>query len=188
MRESGVQVRAKWTRTAEARVPAPLVVAVRSRLGAEVCASVDAASLLGWIPAEHHVALCRGWHESLGDKAYRGLFRGAFLDAVNAPLLGSIVQGSVRVFGPTPSAAARAWRVGWPYIFRNGGQVRVGEVTERSVTIEAYDLPPALRDESFALGCAGSFEGNAAMVGANGKSQHDISRLADGVLMLSLAW
>jgi hypothetical protein len=169
-------------------VPGDIADAVYSSLPKEMQAELASAGTLGWISVATHVALCRGWHEALGDEGFRSLFRQAFLSAVDAPLLGAIVKGSLRVFGSTPSAAARAWAVGWPYIFRKAGRVEVLEASSTTAAIKVLDLPVELQDMSFALGVAGSFDGNAELVGKSGRAEYDTVNIAQGTIHLSLEW
>ena len=94
----------------------------------------------------------------------------------------------MRVFGSTPIGAAKAWTVGWPYIFRHGGQAAVRVEAERHVVASITQLPPSMRAEPFVLGCAGSFEGNAVLVGERGEARYDMSQLSAGAFELSLTW
>ena len=181
-------VRAKWTRTAMGCAPPEVATSVLEGLPEAMQDSLNSAGLLGWVPVATHVALCRGWHEALGDEGYRTLFKQAFLSAVDAPLLAAIVKGSLRVFGSTPSAAARAWAVGWPYIFRKAGKVEILEADTGFASINVLDLPPELQDASFALGVAGAFDGNAELVGKEGRAEYDETHLASGRLHVSMKW
>jgi len=169
-------------------VPADVAEAVLAALPNAVHESVTSAPLLGWVPTPSHVALCKAWHRALGDDGYRTVFREAFLAAVDAPFLGIIVKGSLRIFGRTPSAAVRAWAVGWPYVFRNGGAVEIVEAGQHNAVIRVVKLPPSLRDESFALGVAGSFDGNAELVGKHGVTTYDTGQLRRGTIELALDW
>ena len=162
---------------------------VLDRLPAQSRAAIDGAGPIAWLDLEHHRLVCEAIRDVLGDPDYRAHFCDATVHSGRMPLFRPLVQGFLRLFGPTPASTVRAAPRAWSHIFRDLGRFGVGEEGDRTIDAEVVSLHPALRrTETFALGVQGAFDACMEFVDYDGGTKLDTSEIDAGVLRYHVHW
>lgn len=92
---------------------------MRAQVGSALCEAVDEAGPLGWVPYAFDVALTAALLHELGPEATEAFIGGMSEAALNSPLFRPIVEGSLRVFGPSHGMVVRLGAQLWPLMCRN---------------------------------------------------------------------
>src|SRR5688572_29802919 len=87
--------------------------------------SVRAAARTAWLPVAYDVALSRAAHRALGREAYWDLATRSVAAMVESPLIRPILEGFVRVFGPTPHSGFSLVPRAIQQVYRHHGRLEV---------------------------------------------------------------
>lgn len=106
---------------------------IRAIVGSALCEAVDDAGPLGWVPYTFDVLLTKALLETLGNEGAEAFIGGMTEVALSGPLFRPIVEGSLRVFGPSHGMVVRLGPQLWPLVCRNVLEMRVERLTECTV-------------------------------------------------------
>jgi hypothetical protein len=158
---------------------------VRERSKAEL-ASLEAASLLAFVPLSLDVALQDHVLAVAGRQGLVSVNRATIQNAMKAPFLGPLVAGTLGVFGATPSGLLHILPRAWTAFTKEAGSFRV-ESAESGATALHEEVPESLfHSEAYAIGWEGFFEGLCAAVGRKGRVE--VERAPPATLRCLVAW
>ena len=106
---------------------------VRAQVGSALCEAVDEAGPLGWVPYAFDVALTAALLEELGPVGAEEFIGGIAEVAMNSPLFRPIVEGSLRVFGPSHGMVVRLGAQLWPLMCRNVLDIHIQRFSDCTV-------------------------------------------------------
>lgn len=154
-------------------LPPEEAAAVLAACGPELVRTIEDAARVAWLPVEVDVALTLAVHKVTGDAGVRGWSRKTLLKTSQQPLLRTVVEAGVRIFGMTPRGLYRWVPHGWGTIYRDGGELtfeaRVGE----SAVLVHHDIPAPMRSLPYLVGMAGAFEAVLDLAQADGEVRLD---------------
>jgi hypothetical protein len=108
---------------------------IRAHVGQALCDAVDEAGPLGWVPYSFDVALTKGLLEELGESGAEAFIGGMTEVALTQPLFRPIVEGSLRLFGPSHGLVVRLGHQIWPLVCRNVVDLRVERLADSTVVM-----------------------------------------------------
>jgi hypothetical protein len=130
---------------------------VRARLEPETVRTLERSSRIAWLPIEVDVELTRAIYAELGAGRARELFRRNLSDAFDTPILRSLAQGALRLFGASPVRLFSWAPKAYAQIYRDSGEMRFEAGAPGSARLELTLLPPAIAESRDYLdGVAGS--------------------------------
>jgi len=106
---------------------------IRAHIWSALLDAVDDAGPLGWVPYTFDVALTSALLQELGDEGAEAFIGRIAELALNSPLFRPIVEGSLRIFGPSHGMVVRLGPQLWPLLCRNVLDMRVERLTESTV-------------------------------------------------------
>ena len=106
---------------------------MRARVGSALCEAVDEAGPLGWVPYSFDVALTAALLQELGPEGTEAFIGGMSEVALNSPIFRPIVEGSLRVFGPSHGMVVRLGAQLWPLMCRNVLDIHIERLTDCTV-------------------------------------------------------
>jgi hypothetical protein len=151
------RILAGFVQSTLAGVPAAARAGVRARLAPATLSSVEGSSRLSWVAIEVDVELTHAIYAELGAGRARELFRKSLSSALEAPILRSLVQGALRIFGATPERFYGWAPKAYAQLFRDAGEMRFEPDEPGSARLELSGLPPvvaASRDYLDGMGAA----------------------------------
>ena len=80
---------------------------LRRKLGPELREAFDDAALIGWLPYSVDVKMAEGVMEREGTEGLRSFVMGNVEEAKKAPVFRPIIDGSLRLFGASPTTILR---------------------------------------------------------------------------------
>ena len=140
----------------EARVRAPLTKAIVELLNTQPASvraavhakasgaieTVELASRVDWIPLGVQLEILAALHGEVGQKGYEAFCAAHFASTVNQPLVKSVFEGTLRVFGISPGAVLRMFPKSWAMISSGCGVVSTeGEISESGTLLVVSELP-----------------------------------------------
>lgn len=185
-------VRVNWTRlvvrTLANRGPG-VRERVLERISPEARQQLDGAGPVSWLDLAYHLDVCEAVRAELGDPGYREHFCEATVKSGRFTLFRPLVQGFLRMFGPTPASTVKASPRAWTHIFRGLGQLEVGTEGDRSIEASIRHLHVSLRDtETFVFGVHGAYDACLEFVGYRGDVTIDTHDLASGDAHYRITW
>jgi len=117
---------------------------VRAGLKPDVLEAIETASPISWLPVEVDVELTECFFRVAGAERARRAFREAMAKAIERPLLRTLVDGALGIFGRNPAKIMRWVPKAWSLIYRDCGQMRCAHAGEGSVSLELVLLPPSI--------------------------------------------
>jgi hypothetical protein len=136
---------------------------VTARLAPETRERLAHTSRIAWVPLADDVELTHAIYAELGPVRARELFRSNLTGALDAPVLRSLAQGALRIFGASP---ARVF--GWaPKVYgqllRDAGEMRFELDAPGSARLEIEGLPACVAEsadylDGVAAAIAGGFD------------------------------
>ena len=106
---------------------------IRAHVGEALHNAVDDAGPLGWVPYAFDVRLTAGLLQELGESGAEAFVGGITEAALNSPVFRPIVEGSLRVFGPSHGMVVRLGPQLWPLLCRNVLEMRVERLADCTV-------------------------------------------------------
>ena len=165
-----------------------LAAEVRGNLAATTRNSIEHTKRLGWIRLAEHMEVCEALRGIL-DRDYREHLRLSTYRGATGPLFGPLLQGFVRLFGPTPVSSIRVSPRAWAFVYRGVGDIVVGALEGDAITVTLRGLHPvACETDTFALGTLASLEACLDMVKYEGVAEMDSSKLDEGRVDYRVRW
>ncbi|HTN53651.1 MAG TPA: hypothetical protein VML50_14675 [Anaeromyxobacter sp.] len=115
--------------------------AVRAHVGAAVLGATEGASGIDWLPLEHDLAFTGAIYQVLPAAEADAFFRAHTSASFEGPLLRTMVDTAVRLFGLDPGSWARWVPKGWSMIFRGTGEWSVGAIRPGEARLGLAALP-----------------------------------------------
>jgi hypothetical protein len=126
----------------------PDAPALRAALPSEIVDAVAESKGGDWLPLELDVALVRVLHATLGPDRFAELNRKILADALQGPLLASLAQAAMTIFGDDPGSWVRWVPRAWAILLRGCGTWRVKTDPEQSrATLSLTGLPPLCAED-----------------------------------------
>lgn len=137
----------------------PAVAAcVRARLAPETVATLERSSRIAWLPIEADVELTHAIYAELGAGRAHELFRKNLSSALDTPILRSLAQGALRLFGASPARLFSWAPKVYAQLYRDSGDMRFEADGPCSARLELSQLPPPIAESRDYLdGLAGAF-------------------------------
>ena len=121
---------------------------IRAHVGAALCEAVEDAGPLGWVPYSFDVALTQGLLQELGESGAEAFIGGMTEVALNTPLFRPIVEGSLRLFGPSHGLVVRLGPQLWPLMCRHVLDLRVERLADSTVVMGEHACDALLHHTS----------------------------------------
>lgn len=140
--------------------PLPVRSAVRSAAAGAI-ERVEAASRLDWIPLSVQLDILAALHDEVGAAGYDAFCATHFGSTVETPLMRSVFEGALRVFGLSPASLYRMFPKSWAMMSEGCGVVVVeGELSKTGTVLRVEQLPVEERHiELFVRGFRATFRG-----------------------------
>ena len=163
MPSSGARVRAPLTKAIVELLgsqPAGVRVAVRAR-AASAISHVEAASRLDWIPLAVQLEILAALHAEVGPAGYDAFCAAHFGSTVEQPLMRSVFDGALRVFGVSPASLYRMFPKSWAMMSAECGVVELeGDLSPKGTVLRVSELPVDERHiDLFVRGFRATFRG-----------------------------
>lgn len=114
--------------------------------------SIDESALLGWLPYEIDTTLANAVLAKHGRDGLHGFVLGNSDEAATLGALRPLVEGALRVFGPSPMSLVRVMPELWNVTYRNVSAVAPERLGERQLAIHWVDVCDAVYESPGALG------------------------------------
>jgi hypothetical protein len=172
MAASEARVRAPLTKAIVemlASQPPRVQVAVREK-AASALSTVDQASRVDWIPLGVQLEILSALHEEIGARDYDAFCTAHFASTVEQPLVKSVFEGTLRVFGLSPGAVYKMFGKSWSMISSGCGVVSIeGDLSGSGTVIHVRELPIAEPEiDLFVRGFRATFQGPIEVVKKRG--------------------
>jgi hypothetical protein len=143
---------------------------VRARLAPATLERLARASRIAWLPIDLDVELTHAIYAELGPVRARELFRRNLSGALESPVLRSLAQGALRIFGASPERLfAWAPKV-YVQLYRDAGEMRFALDAPGSARLELSALPPVVAESrSYLDGVAASIAAGFDLMGVKGE-------------------
>jgi hypothetical protein len=172
-----------------AGVPAASRDGVRARLAPETLATLASSSRLTWLPIEVDVELTRAIYAELGAGRARELFRSSLSTALEAPILRSLVQGALKIFGATPERFYGWAPKVYAQLYRDAGEMRFERDEPGSARLELSGLPPTVAaSRDYLDGMCGAFAAGFDVIGVKGEVTLERLDMSAGSACFRLRW
>ena len=143
---------------------------VRMRLTPETAARLERSSRLAWLPIEVDVELTHAIYAELGPGRAHELFRRNLSAALDSPILRSLAQGALRLFGASPERLFAWAPKAYSQIYRDAGVMRFQSEPPGVARLELSELPPAIASsQPYLDGVAGSIAAGFDLIGLKGE-------------------
>jgi hypothetical protein len=162
---------------------------VRARLSPASRERLADASRIAWVALDLDVELTHAIYAELGPVRARELFRRNLSGALDSPVLRSLAQGALRLFGASP---ARLF--GWApkvygQLYRDAGELRFALDEPGSARLELVALPPCMaRSRNYLDGFAASIAAGFDFIGVKGEVHIEAHDPAGGTATFRLEW
>jgi hypothetical protein len=154
---------------ATGRLPGGGGAAARALVRPALLEQIEQSSGVDWLPIESNLVVTRALHEVLAPAAFHLFFRDHLLESFQGPLLKTMVDTAVRIFGIDPASWARWVPKGWPLVFKDGGTWTVDRVEPGHVAFRLEALPDAcIRDRVWLSSVASSLSAIIELAKAKG--------------------
>ena len=159
---------------------------IRAYVGSALCEAVDDAGPLGWVPYAFDVKLTAALLQELGEVGAETFVNGMTEVALSSPLFRPLVEGSLRIFGPTHGMVVRLGPQLCSLVYRNVLEMRVERLTQSTVVtcenacpelLEHASAQFLLRAQSVALFCLSGVKAESSTVLVNRPARRGIVTL-----------
>jgi hypothetical protein len=153
---------AKFTLATAKRAPEPMRSLILQAIGAELRAEIRKAATLEWLPARVFVDLT-GAIASCDERLAVAFWRYSLNQSIAQPLISTLVDGGISVFGRSPMALYKRTPRAWSLVSRECGEVSVEEGTQpRTALVRLAGVAPDYRTHpGLPLLLAGGLRGQA---------------------------
>jgi len=143
---------------------------VRARLAPASLERLERSSRLAWLPIEIDVELTHAIYAELGAGRAHELFRRNLSVALDSPILRSLAQGALRLFGASPERLFGWAPKAYGQIYRDAGTMRFEAMPPCAARLELSELPAAVASsQPYLDGVAGSIAAGFDLVGCKGE-------------------
>ena len=151
-------------------VPPAARAGVRARLAPETLAVLERSGRLAWLPIEVDVELTRAIYAELGAGRARELFRSGLSTALDAPILRSLVQAALRIFGANPARVFGWAPKAYAQLYRDAGAMRFEREEPGCARLELTELPaPVAASRDYLDGMVGAVAAGFDVMGVKGE-------------------
>jgi len=158
------------TLAAVAAQDAALGERVRARLAPATRERLARASRIAWVALDLDVELTHAIYAELGPVRARELFRRNLSGALDSPVLRSLAQGALRLFGASPARIFGWAPKAYAQIYREAGEMRFALDAPGSARLELHALPPAVAtSRSYLDGMAAAVAAGFDLMGVKGE-------------------
>jgi hypothetical protein len=162
---------------------------VRARLAPSTLATLERSSRLTWLPIEVDVELTHAIYAELGAGRARELFRRSLSTALEAPILRSLVQGALRIFGATPARFFGWAPKAYAQLYRDAGAMRFERDEPGSARLELSGLPPVVAaSRDYLDGMGGAVAAGFDVMGVKGEVTLERLDVSAGTACFRLSW
>lgn len=125
---------------------------------------------MGWVPIEHDKWIPWAIVEELGEAQASEYFRRFFAKHRNAPILRTVIDGAIRVFGLSPNSVLRVAPRTWDLVFRDHCTIEWSRQGDSAARVVLRDAAPELLEwPSYALAFRAFFYGILDIASAEGE-------------------
>lgn len=151
------------------RQPLRVRSAVREK-AARAISHVGQASRVDWIPLTVQLEILSALYAEAGPQGYDAFCAAHFASTVEQPLVKSVFEGTLRVFGISPGAVYKMFGKSWAMISSGCGVVSIeGEPSESGTVLRVKELPVAEPQiDLFVRGFRATFQGAIDVVKKRG--------------------
>jgi hypothetical protein len=158
------------TLAAVSSLDAGLGDAVVARLAPGTHERLTQASRIAWLELDVDVELTHAIYAELGRARAQELFRRNLTGALDAPILRSLAQGALRLFGASPSRIFGWAPKAYGQLYRDAGVMRFEQDAPGSARLELESLPACVAESARYLdGIAASIAGGFDFMGVKGE-------------------
>jgi hypothetical protein len=162
---------------------------VRARLAPATRERLARASRIAWVALELDVELTHAIYAELGAVRARELFRRNLSGALEAPVLRSLAQGALRLFGASPARLFGWAPKVYAQIYRDAGAMRFALDAPGSARLELTELPPAVAaSRSYLDGMAAAVAAGFDLMGVKGEVRLESHEPAAARARFRLEW
>jgi hypothetical protein len=143
---------------------------VRARLAPATRDALERSSRLAWLPIDVDVELTDAIYAELGAARAREMFRRNLSAALDTPILRSLAQGALRLFGASPERLFAWAPKAYAQLYRDAGEMRFERDGPGAARLELSRLPPAVASSRDYLdGMASAFAAGFDLMGIKGE-------------------
>jgi len=143
---------------------------VRARLAPATREALERSSRLAWLPIEVDVELTDAIYAELGATRAREMFRRNLSAALDTPILRSLAQGALRIFGASPARLFGWAPKAYAQLYRDSGEMRFESEGPGAARLELSGLPSAIaRSRDYLDGMASAFAAGFDLMGIKGE-------------------
>ena len=162
---------------------------VRARLAPATRERLAQASRIAWVALDLDVELTHAIYAELGPVRARELFRRNLSGALDSPVLRSLAQGALRLFGASPARLFGWAPKVYAQLYRDAGEMRFVLDAPGSARLAFEALPPAVAtSRSYLDGMAAAVAAGFDFVGVKGEVRIETHDPAGGRAAFRLAW
>jgi hypothetical protein len=174
---------------AAGRLPDGGGAAARALVRPAFLAQIEESSGVDWLPIECNLVVTRALHEVLAPAAFHLFYRDHLLESFQGPLLKTMVDAAIRIFGIDPASWARWVPKGWALVFRDGGAWTVARVEPGHVAFRLEGLPDAcIRDRVWLSSVASSLSAIVEIAKAQGGFELTDADPVSGRASFAMRW
>ena len=143
---------------------------VAARLAPETRDRLTQASRIAWLALAVDVELTDAIYAELGSARAQELFRANLTGALDAPVLRSLAQGALRIFGASPARVFGWAPKAYAQLYKDAGVMRFEQDAPGSARLELEALPACVAESARYLdGIAASIAGGFDFMGEKGE-------------------
>ena len=143
---------------------------VLARLAPETRATLERSSRLAWLALEIDLELTHAIYAELGAAPAREMFRRNLSAALDTPILRSLAQGALRLFGASPARLFSWAPKAYSQIYRDCGEMKFASDGPGSARLELTRLPPVVAgSRDYLDGIAGAIEAGFDLMDLEGE-------------------
>jgi hypothetical protein len=170
-------------------LPPAIGARVRARLAPETLAALERSSRVSWLPVEVDVELTHAIYAELGAGPAHEMFRRNLSAALDTPILRSLAQGALRLFGASPVRLFGWAPKVYAQIYRDAGEMRFESDGPGSARLELSQLPPAVAgSRDYLDGLAGAIAAGFDLMELKGEASIERLDPAAQRACFRLAW
>lgn len=142
---------------------------VRARLKPETRDAIESASSIGLVSVDLDVELTECFFAVAGSARARQAFRENLRQGFDRPILKPVIDGAFAIFGRSLSRVIGWAPKVWGLIYRDAGEMVVGESCEGRVRLDLLDIPLVIATSpNYLHGSAETFAGFFDVAGVDG--------------------
>ena len=162
---------------------------VRARLAPATRERLARASRIAWVPLDLDVELTHAIYAELGVVRAREVFRRNLSGALESPVLRSLAQGALRLFGASPARLFGWAPKVYAQLYRDAGEMRFALDEPGRARLEFLALPPGVAtSRNYLDGMAASVAAGFDYVGVKGEVRIEAHDPAGARATLRLEW